>query len=164
MLDYKKILFLDIDGVLNSDQFDSAFFRDINNSIFTKNVRFCPLAIENLLMILQDVRDVEVVISSDWRITFSLDDLKTFFQDAGLPSSRFIDVTPRIVEHIFRRTPRGKEIQKYLDEHPEVGKFVILDDKNDMLHLNKHLVRTDSKMGLMYDKAIKVIKRFKREE
>ena len=45
---------------------------------------------------------------------------------------------------------RGSEIQQWLDGHPEVRDFVIIDDGNDMLHLTPNLVLTDARNGFQY--------------
>jgi hypothetical protein len=43
---------------------------------------------------------------------------------------------------------RGLEIQDWLDNHPGVTDFVILDDSSDMAHLMPKLIQTDDATGL----------------
>ena len=52
----------------------------------------------------------------------------------GLPGE-VIDITPNLTygHGLTTHTPRGKEIQQWLDEHPEVTNYVIFDDDSDML-------------------------------
>lgn len=56
---------------------------------------------------------------------------------------------------------RGSEIKEWLDEHPEVTNYVIIDDDNDMLEEQEpYLVQTSWYDGINdYDveKAIKIL-------
>ena len=49
-------------------------------------------------------------------------------------------------------TDRGIEIQQWLDDNKDldIEKFVILDDDMDMEHLLRHLVHTDTNIGMTY--------------
>lgn len=55
---------------------------------------------------------------------------------------------------------RGHEIQEWLDDHPFVQRFVIVDDDGDMAHLMSKLVQTDFTDGLTKEKAGEIIRRF----
>lgn len=147
-----KILFLDIDGVLNSSQWFKALYRTTGKGGLIRD--FCPLASSNLLSILQEVPDLSIVISSSWRRRNTLEQLREILSEYHVAPERVIGVTPIL------NTPRGLEIQAWLDEHPEVTQFVIVDDSADMEHLLPHLVRTQWIMGLMIDKAREIIRRF----
>lgn len=65
----------------------------------------------------------------------------------------FFDFTPEITWG-----DRGKEIQAWLDLHPDVTDFVIIDDRNDMQPNMNHLVQTVLKDGLTEELAAKAIK------
>ena len=56
---------------------------------------------------------------------------------------------------------RGTEIKRWLDDHPEVTHYVILDDDNDMLEEQfEHFVQTSWTEGLneeCSDKAIEIL-------
>jgi hypothetical protein len=58
---------------------------------------------------------------------------------------------------------RGVEIQAWLDDHPRVQRFVILDDLAGMAHLSGHLVQTESRTGLTQELADEVVRRMKGE-
>ena len=54
---------------------------------------------------------------------------------------------------------RGDEIQEWLDEHPEVEKYAIIDDDDDMLpEQEENFFQTDFQTGLTDEIAKKVIK------
>jgi hypothetical protein len=56
-----------------------------------------------------------------------------------------IGITPNLTygRGFSDHTPRGVEIQQWLDEHPDVTNYVILDDDSDMLeHQMKNFVVT----------------------
>lgn len=128
-----KILFLDIDGVVNSEEF------------FEKRSKGeHPTDIDNYMALLVN-RIVEntgckVVLSSSWR----------GYKDGEEQIERMIGVklhdrTPRLTESMVR----GKEIQMWLDAHPEVEKYAILDDDSDMLVSQApNFFKTDWKVGL----------------
>lgn len=134
-VDMRKVLFLDVDGVLN--------YMPTNPTSGIGYVSYhrliLPECMERVNRILAETGAV-VVLSSSWRRTLT-EDLTTFFQGKGLKGT-VIDKTP-----IFDRT-RGEEIQDWLNRHPQVEQFVILDDGSDMGALRSHLVQTSSFGGL----------------
>lgn len=105
-----KVLFLDVDGVLNSR----------NTTNFDELYPIDPY-MAFLVGRIQLQTGCEVILSSSWRYH---------------PEGRQ-NVSKRVVE-LFDVTPtvgecRGEEIQAWLDLHPEVTKYAILDDDCDML-------------------------------
>jgi hypothetical protein len=130
----KPTLFLDIDGVFNCYDFLFA-----NPGCFDKRDKrkaLDPAACERLERVLQATGAV-IVVSSTWRILKSLEWLNKAFHDRGAPSAKFIDRTPRTKGS----QRRHDEIQAYLDEHPEIQTFAILDDES-MGHLTHRAVKT----------------------
>ncbi|HZP78903.1 MAG TPA: HAD domain-containing protein [Pseudolabrys sp.] len=107
-----KVIFLDIDGVLNCKR--------------TRNPRKLPYVVEPKLLkrlkqLLRQTR-AKVVLTSTWR-----------YDPAGMFSARhwgipFIDVTPEMPKQ-----PRSKEILAWLKTHPGVTRFVVIDDDDDAL-------------------------------
>jgi hypothetical protein len=59
------------------------------------------------------------------------------------------------------RKERGNEIQEYLDTHPEISNYVIIDDDNDMLDSQqKKYVKTNPQYGItdiVANKSIKIL-------
>lgn len=127
-----KVIFLDIDGVLNV----YCQTRDEYGCIFHKPFE------DNLRQIIKDT-EAKIVISSSWRLSGKQAMLETW-KHRDLPGE-IIDITPNLTygEGFLTSTPRGKEIQQWLDEHPEVENYVIIDDDADMLkHQLSHFVKT----------------------
>ncbi|MFY0516300.1 HAD domain-containing protein [Lysinibacillus sp. UGB7] len=145
-----NIIFLDIDGMMNHL---NHFIRSDKHIL----QEFCPIAVKNLKRIIREC-DAKIVVSSTWRkIANSVDGSieEWLFSHYDLEND-VIGITPYLANEI-----RGKEIESYLNscQHP-VGKFVIIDDDNDMGELINHLVRTDYRYGLTVEKcdaAIKVL-------
>ena len=110
-----KIIFLDVDGVLNSDEyFDKSKNWDIQGierDIDVEKIKLLKKAI--------DATGAEVVLSSSWRYTRNAQYLKELLSKYGI----YVDSTPYI------QNERGLEIRKWLSEHQDVEDFVILDDE-----------------------------------
>lgn len=99
-----------------------------------------------------------LVLSSTWRIADTLinkicyDTLKAEFERVRCPV--WVDCTP-----YFPGRKRQVEIYSWLQQHPEVENFVILDDLEEELRWYKdHLVLTNKFDGLNKERAELVIK------
>ena len=112
-----SVLFLDIDGVCNS----SEFVTSPRNKKIGGMIGIDPLPAVLVKMLVQDTGCL-VVLSSTWRLNAMTR------QDVREQVIDFIDITPD-----FYDKPRGAEIQDWLDKHPEVTCYAILDDDSDML-------------------------------
>lgn len=167
-----KVIFLDIDGVLNVEVFINAFWeccrlmklaRPEAAALRLEMMQdeygnlFCPTATRNLAWLIE-ATGAKIVISSTWRLN-GLHVMQSMWKHRGLPGE-VIDVTPRIVmaredkqrEATFaERTERGFEIDHWLKNHPEVESFVIFDDDNDMLDGQKQrFIQTDERYGITF--------------
>lgn len=156
-----KILFLDIDGVMNSHQAIHMYYKESNAAKHGRSMPFCPISCSNLREILERIPDLKIVVSSTWRLGRTLEQLREDLAPMGIDSSRIIDKTPsnRMTRH------RGQEIRSWIeDEAPApVERFVIVDDDSDMGALMENLVQTDTRMGLMWDKMVEILKHFNAE-
>jgi hypothetical protein len=141
-----KIIFLDIDGVLNSGRFMHSNIDAFNEAYGVKHLD--PMAIARLNKIIE-ATDAEVVISSTWRILSSVADMRGYLKAAGF-TGVVRGATPRL------GTRRGIEIQQWLDDHALIDSMVILDDDSDMGHLMPFLVKTDWNKGLQ-DEHIQLV-------
>jgi hypothetical protein len=145
-----KVLFLDIDGVINSHRTltvaagpsefggkprGNGFPHDFSASDMSK---FDHVAIGLIRQVCIET-DASIVLSSAWRILFSP-----------------FEVANGLDLPIFARTPsligcRGDEIAAWLAAHPEVESYAIVDDSGDMLASQSHFfVQTDPYEGLSY--------------
>ena len=110
-----KVIFLDIDGVLNSDEYLNKIkkldLQGIERDIDVEKVKLLKRAIEET--------GARVVLSSSWRYTRNARYLKELLADYGIR----VDSTPYIQDK------RGLEIKKWLSENEGVEDFLILDDE-----------------------------------
>lgn len=114
-----KIVFLDIDGVLNEE---STPTRTKSRAIFIDRDKL--LRLKRIV----DATGAQIVLSSTWR--YDRDDaryngdfleLQEAFHNVGL---EFYSYTPEDAIGIRR----GMEIKAWLGLHPEIDQFIILDD------------------------------------
>ncbi len=152
-----KIVFLDIDGVLNSEQ----LMVKLGPDLWGDGEILDPLAIDRINA-LTDVTGAKIVISSSWRIAYEWDELVSILKNSGV-KAEIIDRTPR-----FHYDDRADEIWSWLDNTQEnVETYVILDDDrlerkrdNSDPVLDMHFVRTSWLDGLQdrhVEAAIKVL-------
>lgn len=134
-----KVLFLDFDGVINS--FSSLGYGDT----------FTPVCCKHLQNLMSKEPELKIVVSSSWR-HLGLEEIKKILDKNGINKSKVIDVTGN------EKGIRGHQIQCWLDKHPEVTAFAILDDEADMGDLKDKLVKTSSYVGLTSEHVDKVIK------
>ncbi len=149
-----KMIFLDIDGVLNSEM----YYRSVDRTIKNWN-RFDPSVVDMITKLVEEF-SVKIVISSTWRFG-AIKMLNDELIKSGLNKYLHIDwKTPQIYP-----SHRGTEIKMWLDKHPEVKNYLILDDDMNVLEEQvRHFVRTDLKNGMQEDhfrKAIEVLTVYK---
>ena len=110
-----KVLFVDCDGVLNSERW---FIEDMRNGGVSFGLRSVdPAAVEMLREVLR-VTGAVPVLTSLWRLA---DACVEALRAAGLPIT---EMTP-----ILRGDAnRGEEIRAWLEAHPDVTGFAIVDD------------------------------------
>ena len=110
-----KVIFLDVDGVLNSDEyFDKIKGLEINgieNNIDIEKIKLLKKAVV--------ATGAKVVLSSSWRYTRNGKELKELLLKYGIQT----DSTP------FLENERENEIKQWLANHPDTEDYVILDDE-----------------------------------
>lgn len=149
-----KVIFLDFDGVLNSD---ASFYMEKHRR--TKGVihTLSEVACSNLRIVLEKYPALGLVISSTWRKLHSLAELEAILVSYGVPAARIVDITPQTLSG-----HRGHEIRSWLTNHPEVRRYVILDDDGDAgvaadLDLDGLFIRTDYRDGFLLSQAHQAI-------
>lgn len=133
----ERVLFLDIDGVLNSRRSAIALGNYPNPYTIEKDLHlFDDLALRLVRLFCRN-NDVKIVWSSTWR-TIGCARLNTALDLPGIDVTR----STRADE------VRGEQIQDWIDKfRPE--RYAILDDDSDMLrHQMPFLVQTDGMEGL----------------
>lgn len=146
-----KILFLDIDGVLNSADWYARQRKGLGDL-----AHFDPTLVRRVDEIAGRT-GAAVVISSAWRLSHPLDELRTLLRRAGLVRAPIIGETPEIEGGILDGLVRAVEIVHWLEDHPvearpqggaTVRSFAILDDLKDFGPLAPWHVRTSLDVGV----------------
>lgn len=117
-----KTIFLDIDGVLNNET-----TKDRIGNFVGLN----PGHIKRFNKIIEAHPDTEIVISSTWRHSFTHGVYESFEELVHLLMSRgvkgqFVGHTPFPETGIY--LSRGDEIRLYLNSHPKIKHFIVIDD------------------------------------
>jgi hypothetical protein len=149
----KSVLFLDNDGVLclsnnwGGRQKKWQKFKKLNPDVSLLSqapvdVRFDDFdkkAVKVLNQVLEET-GAEIVVSSDWKLHATLDELGEYYLSQGI-SKKPIDMTPNLgdfdstTNDLFMwkgwlEKKRILEIQQYLELNPNVEKWVAVDDLN----------------------------------
>ena len=161
-----KVLFLDIDGVLNSENWFAYRIYCVKNNMVNILMNFVDTddrnikhkltmlddrAIANLNRIIEKT-GCKVVLSSSWRSSIESENIFTqnLLKLKGF-KYEFYDVTPRLWFSDFS-IRRGEEIKFWLDkesEKHEIESFVILDDDSDILpEQMNNFIHVDGQVGL----------------
>ena len=110
-----KVIFLDVDGVLNSDEYfdriENLNVQGIENEIDVNKIKLLKRAI--------DETKSKVVLTSSWRYTRKAKSLKDLLSNYEI----YVDSTP------FINNNRGLEIKKWLSDNTSIEDYVILDDE-----------------------------------
>ena len=159
-----KVIFLDIDGVLNTQDWHSRMTKDTPRDEF--GWAFDPVAVENLGHVVKET-GASIVISSSWKF-LGLAKLREMWKIRNLPGT-ILDITPNTVsdevllnanlDEMELGVCRGNEIKEWLSKHKgEVSNYVIIDDFDDMLPEHEdHVVLTDTLIGITKFDAEKAI-------
>lgn len=159
-----KIIFLDIDGVLNSSTYMKSFCV-CGDSYFTDVVD--PTIVNKLKKFLDKHDDTKLVITSSWRYGNVYDTIE-LFKSTGLRelNKYIVGVTPRLIYSFGR----GDEIQWFINNYNtdvigdlvndyfEIDRYVIVDDEVFDLTDNQmeYTIQIDNNTGLT-DENIKEI-------
>lgn len=131
-----KVLFLDIDGVLNSGRSAMAFDGRPHSFRPGCMAKFDHVAI-GLVRELCRQTDCSIVLSSDWRYMHTIHEVAN-----GLDLPVF-DFTPRMTGS------RGKEIDAWLADRTDIESFAIVDDVPEMFDCHPgQFVLSDDHNGL----------------
>jgi len=167
---HRRVIFLDIDGVLNSAQtctrweaitgvWECGGYFHERDLCRDDNVMWGPDLVQHLKRMVEETNAC-IVISSTWREFFSVEKFVEMFAVYGWHQAPVIDKTPS-----SDFTLRGQEINAWLYDNPVAG-YVIIDDTDSFLEeQSPYFVQTDPEVGLSatdVDKAIAILKGFKK--
>lgn len=168
-----RILFLDVDGVLNSKVWwakrEPARLQPTPQDRAVRDID--PDAVAALEQIVKRTR-ARVVVSSSWRAMVPLTTLNQALRYRGY-TGLLLGATPeadilrregeRLGVEFASRPGRGAEIQAWLDLLPDhlvqIGDYVILDDEEVAGHPDR-LFRTDFETGLTVEHVEQVVAMF----
>lgn len=155
-----RVIFLDIDGVLNCQTFYTNRPKEgtyVQQSICTERVSWLNELCKEM--------DIKVVISSSWRLGRTVEEMREIFSEIG-GTFEIIDSTPNLRGD---GCLRGNEIYNWIEKNKELlevssssdyHEYVIIDDDSDMLLWQReNFFQTDTYSGLTPTTVYK-IKRF----
>lgn len=159
-----KVIFLDIDGVLNNAGTRQA--KSVENKLRTTMVEqdlfyFDEHLVQNLAQIVA-ATGAKIVISSSWRWMRTPEMMQELLTLAGAPS--YVEV----IGDTDKRFSRWTAIGEYLLTHPEIESYVALDDddqKSEGYHTELMHVLTNDITGLdeaCVQKAINILTKYDR--
>lgn len=133
-----KVLFLDVDGVLNTNK---------AHTILSLS-KGCMRRLQSIF----EATDCKIVLSSTWRK----------FEDEPMRKLRYRLLQRGMVLYgktpIFNSGCRGEEIRAWMDEYQAIDKYAIVDDDSDMLvEQLPHFFQTDPDYGLTSTIAYRII-------
>jgi hypothetical protein len=131
-----NIVFLDIDGVLNHNNYDPRERSRLEACDLTddgekyKRMHCCMIDPKSVEVLNELVDTCQFVISSTWRKGSSIEELQYFLDYNGF-KGKIIGTTPVLGSDCVR----GNEIYRWLKDHSklEIDSYVIFDDDSDML-------------------------------
>ena len=139
-----KVIFVDVDGVLNSHKTIRKFGHDFID----------PILVALVERIVRET-GAKIVISSSWRIDpKDMEKVRRAFSNV-----KIFDQTPRINRDFPNWVERKEEIQSWLDHH-QVSKFAIIDDEWDA-EIEGSFFHTDCEIGLTAAIADQIIQHLK---
>lgn len=140
-----KVIFLDMDGVLNSAHFfkkqdpNEIKAYDASDDFFRGMID--PVAVA-VLSEIAEKSGASLVLSSSWRQVISLEDLEPMLRKAGYKGKGFIGKTDSKGAH------RWEEISRFVHQHPYIERYLVLDDTQDA-YVPGHTIKTSSGTGLL---------------
>lgn len=129
-----KVIFLDVDGVLNSEHWYVKNHKRHPERCRADNA-INPRFVRNLAKIVRKT-GAKIVLSATCRGSVAVNlkhYLRKILKQYGL---EIYDYTPRT------GMERGIDIQEWLNHNRDVTNIVIIDDDSDMMHLMEYLVKT----------------------
>lgn len=139
----QNIVFLDIDGVLNWNG---------SKSFVTAKDGYTYLGIDNIrvkrLAQIVNATDAKIVLTSDWGQNYIINTYKQEDKCCKYLNNKLRKQGLKVYDKIdwtrFRRCERGAAILDWLQKHPEVTNYVIIDDETfygyEKPEIKEHLI------------------------
>ena len=153
LLNERRVLFLDVDGVLNHREWLRVHGRQNVSTEEWRQARhrahLDPACVARLERVITSTGCV-LVLSSSWRYSLSTEEMEARLRERGAPSARVIGETPKGLPRasgLIAAPRRGEEIGAWLAQH-SIDSFAIVDDDEDIDPFMDRLVRTSFESGL----------------
>lgn len=161
-----KVIFLDIDGVLNSNFWNDSHQREISDGTLIDEEKI------KLLACLAKKTDSKIILHSGWRTWFDSElkplrieakKLILLLEKEGL---RIDGLTPDLTTEEIRKTKKfslvkADEILLWLKQNNDVTNWVVLDDLDlHNIQVAQHQVKPDQTVGLTaqdIERAVKIL-------
>ena len=146
-----KILFLDFDGVLNTEHYQGLLQYQGKPWQDEYGAFFDPKAVKQLKRII-DATDADIVVESSWKY-LGLDAMEELWKVRNLPGT-IIDITPSLLGK-----NKGVEIASWLSKYAKQDiRYVIIDDEYVILDSQlPHFILTNPYEGITEEQANKAI-------
>ncbi len=146
-----KILFLDFDGVLNTEHYQGLLQYQGKPWQDEYGAFFDPKAVKQLKRII-DATDADIVVESSWKY-LGLDAMKELWEVRNLPGT-IIDITPSLLGK-----NKGIEIASWLSKYAKQDiRYVIIDDEYVILDSQvSHFILTNPYEGITEEQANRAI-------
>lgn len=179
-----KVIFLDIDGVLNSQLWYSKR-RNFNTEAVDVHYPFYEFDPDAIICLNRIIKETgaKLIISSTWRKNRTIEELQELLNSVGV-EGEVIDKTPVLslyeqneykgnakrgneIDYLLKNIGKFQRInwckdtqQEYIDK-AIIKNYIILDDDSDMLYSQReHFIQTTIETGLdnkIADKAIEIL-------
>lgn len=153
MINKMNIIFLDIDGVLNTWRFQDYQVKHHECDSWNAQFNFDPICMKNLKELI-DKTNAYIVISSSWRDTDNgIKDICNNLKLYEIINDRYFSSTP-----LLKDKTRGEEIKEWLYMFSDMDiNYVILDDENDIGDLEDRLVQCNDYYGFTKNELKKAL-------
>lgn len=131
-----RILFLDIDGVLNNENYIKTVWQGFRLEDYTPYIM--PEKVKLLNKVFHLIPDLQFIVHSNWGRMMPEAKIKHALNNNGFAHwDRFIDLTPKKMS-----STKSNEIKWALDEFPECKQYLVIDDD----HIDMNFIQ-------MFDKS-----------
>ena len=149
-----RVLFLDIDGVLNSNFWNDNHQREISDGTLIDNEKV------KLLALLVKRTNAKIILHSGWRFWFDTDmeplrtEAKILLELLAKEGLKIDGVTPDLTTEEIRKTKKfslvkADEILLWLKSHNDVSGWVVLDDLDlHNIQIEQHQIKPNQMIGL----------------
>lgn len=148
-----KYVFLDLDGVLNTEQYQAELAVNGKSGKDKFGALFDPKSVARLEEILS-VTKAELVLVSSWRQVLSLEEICDMWENRGLPGHIHY-----LREKEFKSSDKKGIVESFLNDHTFIP-YIILDDESEEYteEMSKALIQVNPVAGISKKNVEEAIK------